>query len=459
MKTIDRRRFLKRAGAAALFAATPGLAYSQVVGGGGPFDDYKALVCLFMFGGNDSFNMLVPNSAAEYEAYLASRQNLAIAQEDLLPIYPTLGAENMSFGLHPAMGDLKGLFDSGKAAFVVNVGPLVEPTTLDQYRDGSVALPPQLFSHNDQQDQWHSLKGVNVSKTGWAGRMADLIRTGVTGQQMATNASLFGTNLFQSADETIGYVMGPTGPVQFFGFSSDPEAGLFYEQQLAFRRVLEASYGSIYERGFAEIQRRAIDSADRVYAALEGASSFEGIFPLVSENPTQLENQLRTVAQLIEVRDELQMKRQVFFVAAGGFDTHDDQVDLQPNLLGDISKSVGEFQAALASIGMENQVTTFTQSDFGRTLTSNGDGSDHAWGGHQFVLGGAVAGNNVFGDYPVPQIGGPGDVGGGRFIPTTSADQYAATLAKWFGIDDADLDVVAPNLANFSTRDLGFLVG
>lgn len=459
MARYTRRQFLKSSSAAAVFAATPGLAYSQVVGGGGPFSDYRALVCLFMFGGNDSFNMLVPRSPAEYAAYLASRQNLAIAQEDLLPISPTMGAEDMSFGLHPAMADVKDLFDTGKAAFVANVGPLVEPTTREQYFNKSVALPPQLFSHNDQQDQWHSLKGINVSKTGWAGRMADLIRTGVTGQEMATNASLFGSNLFQSADETIAYVMGPTGPVQFQGFSSDPDGGLFYEQQQAFRRILDAQYGSIYERGFAEIQRRAIDSADRVYTALENASTFEGIFPLITENPTQLENQLRTVAQLIEVRDELQMKRQVFFVAYGGFDTHDDQVDLQPGLLGDVSKALGEFQAALASIGMENQVTTFTQSDFGRTLTSNGDGSDHAWGGHQLVLGGAVAGNNVFGNYPVPEIGGPEDVGGGRFIPSTSADQYAATLARWFGIDEVDLGLVAPNLSNFATRDLGFMIG
>ena len=182
MKTLNRRDFLKTSGAAAVFAATPGLAYSQVVGAMGPFDDYRALVCVFMFGGNDSFNMLVPNTAAEYGAYAASRQNLAIPQTDLLPITP-VSTSTPDFGLHPTMGGIQGLFNSGDAAFVTNVGPLVEPTTKDQYFNGSVTLPPQLFSHNDQQDQWTALRGNVSSKTGWAGRMADLIRTGVTDQQ------------------------------------------------------------------------------------------------------------------------------------------------------------------------------------------------------------------------------------------------------------------------------------
>ena len=453
MSKFTRRQFLQSSSAAALFAATPGLAYSQVVGGGGPFSDYRALVCLFMFGGNDSFNMLVPTSDAEYAAYQNSRQNLSIAQQDLLPINPVTGAENISLGLHPSMGALKSLVDSGQAAFIANVGPLVQPTTLAQYQSKAVALPPQLFSHNDQQDQWHSLKGNNVSKTGWAGRMADLIRTNVTDQQMATNASLFGTNLFQSADETIAYVMGPQGPVQFEGFSTDPES-ILYEQRQAFRRIVDAQYDSIYERGFADVQKRAIDAADTVSAAIDSAPILNTAFP-----QGQLGTQLQTVARLIAVHGDLQMKRQVFFVAAGGFDSHDDQNDNQPGLLGNISDCVGAFQSAMVELGLAQNVTLFTQSDFGRTLTSNGDGTDHAWGGHQFVVGGNVAGNNVFGNYPVPEIGGPEDVGGGRFIPSTSADQYAATLARWFGIEDADLDVVAPNLSNFATRDLGFMIG
>ena len=351
------------------------------------------------------------------------------------------------------MGGLQGLFDAGNAAFVTNVGPLVEPTTKDQYFNKSVALPPQLFSHNDQQDQWNSLRGNVPSKTGWAGRMADLIRDGVAGQQMATNASLFGSNLFQSADETVAYVMGPNGPIQYQGFSTTP-GDILNEQRLAFGRIVDAQHRTIYERGFAEVQRRAIDSADTVTAAIANAPPINTIFP-----QSQLGTQLRTVARLIAARDELQMQRQVFFVATGGFDSHDDQNQNQPGLLGGVSDAIAAFHAATVELSIDGGVTTFTQSDFGRTLTSNGDGTDHAWAGNQLIAGGAVNGGDLYGSYPLLQIGGPEDVGGGRMIPSTSADQYAATLARWFGIPDVDLDVVAPNLANFAQQDLGFMIG
>ena len=451
MKTLNRRDFLRTSGAAALFAATPGLAYSQVVGGPGPFGDYKALVCVFLFGGNDSYNMLVPNTTAEYNAYAASRQNLALLQSDLLPISPASSA-GADFGLHPAMIATQGLFEAGRAAFVTNVGPLVEPTTRDQYFNGSVTLPPQLFSHNDQQDQWTSLRGNVPSKTGWAGRIADLIRTGVAEQQMATNASLFGTNLFQAADETVAYVMGPNGPLQFEGFSTTP-GGILYEQRQAFLRIVNETYGSIYERGFADVQRRAIDAADTVSSAIANAPALTTVFP-----QSQLGAQLQTVARLIASRDDLQMQRQIFFVATGGFDSHDDQNENQPGLLGGVSDAMAAFYDATVELGVQDSVTAFTQSDFGRTLTSNGDGTDHAWGGNQLVVGGAVNGGDLYGSYPLLEIGGPEDVGGGRMIPSTSADQYAATLARWFGIPDADLEVVAPNLANFPRRDLGFML-
>ncbi len=451
MKVLNRRDFLRTSGAAALFAATPGLAYSQVVGGGGDFDDYKALVCVFLFGGNDSYNMLVPSSSAEYAAYANSRQNLAIASEDLLPITPS-GQGGLTYGLHPSMSGVQNVFESGNAAIVTNVGPLIQPTNKTDYQNGSVTLPPQLFSHNDQQDQWTSLKGAVPSNTGWAGRMADLIRSNVTEQQMATNASLFGTNLMQSADETVAYVMGPNGPLQFEGFSLDPDT-ILGQQREAFLRVVDAQHNSIYERGFADVQRRAIEAADTVTAAIDSAPVLATEFPV-----SQLSTQLQTVARLIAVRDELQMKRQIFFVAAGGFDSHDNQNEDQPGLLGGISDAMAAFHAATVELGIDDSVTAFTQSDFGRTLTSNGDGTDHAWGGNQLVIGGAVAGRQLYGDFPVLEIGGDADVGGGRIIPSTSADQYAATLAKWFGIADVDLDVVAPNLSNFAQRDLGFMI-
>jgi uncharacterized protein (DUF1501 family) len=456
MRKINRRVFIRSTGAAAAaatLAGTPGIAWSQGVGTTAPFPDYKALVCVFLHGGNDSFNMLVPNTTAEYNAYAASRQNLAIARQDLLPINPvSLAPGSNAFGLHPSMGGIQNLFETGRAALVANVGPLVEPTTRDQYFNQSVTLPSQLFSHNDQQSQWHSLKGANTSKTGWAGRIADLIRTSVADQLMATNASLYGTTLFQSAEETIAYVMGQTGPLLFEGFSSDPN-NLLFDQKLAFQRVVEAQYGSIYERGFAEIQRRAIDAADTVSDAIATAPILNTVFP-----NTPLGRQLETVAKLIGNKDALAMQRQIFFIGIGGFDSHDDQNQNQPGLLGGVSESMSAFYAATAELNMADSVTAFTQSDFGRTLTSNGDGTDHAWGGNQIVIGGAVSGQDIYGNYPVLQIGGIDDVGGGRMIPTTSADQLAATLAKWFGIPDADLDIVAPNIDNFVQRDLGFMV-
>ena len=297
-----------------------------------------------------------------------------------------------------------------------------------------------------------SLRGTAPANTGWAGRMADLLRGAVANQRMATNTSLFGNNLMQAAHETVAYVMGPGGPLQFEGFSTDPD-DLLYEQRLAFQRIIEADYGTVYERAFADVQRRAIEAADTVTAAIEAAPALNTVFP-----QSQLGQQLETVAKLIAVRDDLQMQRQVFFVAAGGFDSHDRQNEEQPGLLGGVSNSIKAFYDATVELGVADSVTSFTQSDFGRTLSSNGDGTDHAWGGNQLLVGDAVFGQRVYGEYPVLEIGAERDVGGGRMIPTTSADQYAATLAAWFGIDDADLADVAPNLGNFAVRDLGFMI-
>jgi len=457
MKKLNRREFIAKGSAAAAMAAFahyPGTAFSQGVGTGAPFPDYKALVCVFLFGGNDSYNMVVPRSNAEYNVYAASRQNMAVAQQDLLPINP-LSGETVQFGLHPSMPGIQGLFETGAAALINNTGPLVVPTTKSAYQAGSVLLPPQLFSHNDQQDQWHSLKGATVSKTGWAGRISDLIRTNVAGQQLATNVSLSGSSLFQSADQTVAYVMGNNGPIAFSGFPdpTDPNPDpILVEQRLAFERIIGANYSTMYERGFAEVQQRAVATADLVNVALQNAPVLNTVFP-----GTQLGAELNTVARLIGARDDLTMERQIFLVAAGGFDTHDDQLLNQPGLLGDVSEAMTAFYLAMGELGVSNSVTAFTQSDFSRTLTSNGDGTDHGWGGVQLVVGDAVAGQRMYGAYPDLALDGPDDVGGGRLIPTTSSDQYAATIAKWFGIPDVDLDVIAPNLVNFQTRDLGFL--
>lgn len=429
-------------------AHMPQLAFSQSVATQAPFSDYKALVCVFMFGGNDSFNMLVPTSTAEYNAYAASRQNLAVDQSVLLPINP-LTADGASYGLHPSMGAMQSLFESGDAAFVSNIGPLVEPTTKAQFQAKSVALPPQLFSHNDQQDQWHTLRGAAPSSTGWAGRVADVLQTGITNQTLPTNMSLFGNSLFQSANDSIAYVMGPGGPVPFTGFG---DSGLLLAQRQAFENVIDASYNSIYERAFAEIQQRAVANADTVASSIASAPTLATQFPQSS-----LGTQLQTAARLIAVRDTLQMERQIIFVATGGFDSHDNQNEDQPGLLQNVSDCMAAFHAATVELGVASDVTAFTQSDFARTLTSNGDGTDHAWGGVQMVTGGAVNGREIYGSYPSLALNSEVDIGGGRLIPTTSADQYAATLARWFGVSTNELSSVAPNLGNFAVQDLGFM--
>lgn len=463
---MQRRRLLKLAaagGLASVFGRLPDAAFAQAVSAYARFADYKALVCVFLFGGNDSWNMVVPRSAAEYQVYQHSRQNLAVAQASLLPIAPIVPLpDGAQLGLHPSMPEIAALFEQDEVcAIVANVGPLIVPTTLEQYQTRAVPLPPQLFSHNDQQDQWHSLRGRAVSNSGWAGRIADALGT-QTGPAVSLNVSLSGQTLFQAGSSTTSYVIGPTGPVDFFGL--DGADALSVARRNGVEAIVGARYTSIYERAFAEVKQRALQSAQVVNAALASVRTpnptpFSTVFPA-----SALGTQLKTVAEMIAARGALDASRQIFFVAAGGFDSHDDQAQDQPGLLANVSACLSAFHRATVEMGVAQNVTAFTQSDFGRTLTSNGDGTDHAWGGVQLVVGGAVLGRRVYGSYPVLRIGatfavdGADDVGGGRFIPGTSADQYAATLARWFGVTDADLARVAPSIDNFAQRDLGFLI-
>jgi uncharacterized protein (DUF1501 family) len=450
MDHITRRRFLRAlsaGGAVYALGRTPGTVWAQSAAVNG-FADYKALVCVFLSGGNDSWSVVVPRSPAEYAAYAQSRQNLAIAQDVLLPVN-AINAGGVSYGFHPSMPGVRSLFDSGRCAVVANVGPLVEPTTKQQYQQRTVQLPPQLFSHNDQQNQWHTLRGRQRMRSGWAGRVADALAGDLGGQQLATNISLAGNSLFQAGEVATPYIMGAAGAKAFTGFG---DSGASLQRRLAFERLANASYGSVYERGFADVQQRAALYAKRVNNALAAAPVLATGFPNLP-----LATQLKTVAKMIAVRAQLGMSRQIFFVGVGGFDTHDDQLIDQPGLLGGLSTSLAAFHAATVELGVESNVTTFTQSDFGRTLTSNGDGSDHAWGGVQLVIGGSVIGQTIYGDYPVLQIGGAGDVGGGRMIPSVSSDQYAATLVRWFGVPEGQIPLIAPNLANFPVHDLGFM--
>jgi uncharacterized protein (DUF1501 family) len=439
-----RRRFLQ--GTGALLA---GAALGMTPRARADFTDYRALVCVFLYGGNDSFNMLVPRSTAEYNVYAASRQNLAVAQNTLLPITPST-QDGALYGLHPRMGSLLPLFTGGDLALVANTGPLVRLVTRAEVLDRSAPLPPQLFSHNDQQDQWQTAKGRIELRTGWAGRAADLLADDLAAQRLPMNISYTGTTVFQIGGTSSPYVLSEDGAPSYFVLT-DPTAYLYAERRQMFERLLNRSYSSPIARSVNAVHRRSLQYADTANAALARAPALQTAFP-----PSDLAGQLRAVARAIAVRGELAMQRQVFLVAAGGFDTHDNQNTLQPNLLGDVADSLAAFQAALAEIGMADGVVTFTQSDFGRTLTSNGDGTDHGWGGHQIVMGGPVRGGDIYGTMPRLEIDGPDDAGAGRMIPTQSVDQYAATLLRWFGLTEPQLYSALPNLANFARRDLGF---
>jgi uncharacterized protein (DUF1501 family) len=435
--------------------------------GVGGLGDYKALVCLFLFGGNDSWNMVVPTSTAEYNAYARSRgggtsSSLAIDRAALLPVTRVGQAPgDPTFGFHPNMTGARDLFNAGKLAVLPNIGPLLRPTTKAQYQSATTtghALPPQLFSHNDQQDQWHSLRGKTVLKSGWAGRVADVLNAQTSGQGLSVNVSLAGQTYFQAGEVARPYVMGAAGASTFSGFAT---SGVGLARRTAFQTIssssASATTNTAYERSIARIQQRAVQFSDQVNGALGSAYNFAAL-PNTGATLSPLQTQLRTVAKLIAVRSSLSMSRQIFFVSTGGFDQHDDLVADQPGLLANVSASIKAFYDALTEIGMDKSVTLFTHSDFGRTLTSNGDGSDHAWGGVQLVAGGAVRGGRFYGDYPLLEINAALDVGGGRIIPTVSADQYAATLASWFGVGESDLTKVAPSIDNFPTRNLGFLI-
>jgi uncharacterized protein (DUF1501 family) len=454
----NRRRFLRAAaagGVAYAMGRTPGTVMAQVASVNA-LTDYRALVCVFLFGGNDSWNMVVPRSTAEYNVYKTSRQNLAVDQTALLPIAPTSLPTTQQYGFHPSMPELAALFEAGRCAVIPNIGPLITRTTKAQYTAGSVPLPPQLFSHNDQQDQWHTLRGKALSKTGWAGRVADVLASQTTSQQLAINISLAGQTLFQAGSVAVPYTMGATGATTFTGFGT---SGTTLARRTAFTNIAKGTYDTVYERGFADVQRRAVQYTDLVNNSLAGVTVATP-FATASTNASlaSLSRQLQTIARMIKVRDQLTMARQIFFISLGGFDTHDDQLVDQPTLYAGISGALKAFYDATVELGVADKVTTFTQSDFGRTLTSNGDGSDHAWGGIQLAVGGAVKGRDFYGTYPLLQINGADDVSGGRMIPTTSSDQYAATLAKWLGVTDAQLPQVAPNIGNFTVRDLGFMI-
>jgi uncharacterized protein (DUF1501 family) len=406
-------------------------------------NDYRALVCIFLAGGNDSFNMLVPRDNSHYNEYAAIRADLALPQGNLIPIYPENG-DGRQYGVHPSMPEVAQLFNSERLSFVTNVGTLVEPTTKANIEAGLATLPVGLYSHSDQVMHWHTSVPDKRTGFGWGGRTADLLHSVNNNNAISMNISLAGTNLFQTGSSVTEYSIVPwdNGAIQVYGHD-DVWWSRHILQNAAIESMLDLAYQNLFEQTFANSTRAAINGSDQFASAIENVSPFATQF---SDN--ELSNSLAMVAKTIAARQTLGFRRQIFFVMMGGWDHHDEVLDNQMVMLSIVSKAMKEFDDAMQELRLHNNVVTFTASDFGRTLTSNGQGSDHAWGGNHMVMGG-VNGRNIFGDFPTLYANNPLDTGRGRLIPTISTDEYFAELALWFGVAVSELDTVFPNIGRF----------
>lgn len=473
----SRREFMRRSSmltllgsAAAPFAlnlATIGAAAAQTVP-----TDYKALVCLFLFGGNDHANTVLATDTSSWTGYTTVRTtsdpgSIALpavgAAGGVLPITALTTQAGRTFALHPNLGMLKTLFDNGRAAVVANVGPLVMPTTLAQYHAGSVQLPPKLFSHNDQTSLWQSNSPEGAS-AGWGGRMGDLMMAANT-NPIFTAISASGNAVFLSGQTINQYQLSSAGAVPINGLSGTLFGASAGTNPL--QAIISSGRSNLFEKEHAAVVSRSIAAQGLLSTAMLPAGA-GGV-----ANPTQyttpagglannaLATQLQTVARVIAGHTALGANRQVFFVGLGGFDTHDFEKTNHADLMARLAHAISYFDGTLSNLqgtDMRAKVTLFTASDFGRTFTSNGDGTDHGWGSHHFVVGGAVKGQDMYGTFPVTALGHSQDVGSGSLLPSFSVDQYGATLASWFGLSSTQIADIFPNILNFSTRNLGFML-
>jgi uncharacterized protein (DUF1501 family) len=448
---FSRRDFLKRTccTAAAGFAAASFNRFGMVNALAQTAQDYKALVCVFLFGGNDSNNMIVPLSSSGYASYQQIRSVLALPQASLLPIAPP--SAGASFGFHPRFTEMQSQFNQKHLAVLTNVGTLVRPTTRAQYQQRQVKLPRNLFSHEDQAAQMQTAALDNSGQTGWAGRTADKIQS-IYGGTFPIIISLAGSNIF--CEGLVARAIESSGdPTRLLsGFSSSAEN---QSRLSALQNLLTFDTGVTLIQQASGTTNNALQDSRSLADALAAGPALATVFP-----NSGLARQLKQVAQIISVRSALGVQRQIFFVSIGGFDTHSDQLVGQDGLLGQVSAAMNAFYQATVEIAAAPQVTAFTLSDFSRTYQPDStSGTDHAWGGHHLVLGGAVKGGDFYGTLPTLALAGPDDASDqGRWIPTTSLDQYAGTLANWFGVPTADLPAIFPNLANFSTPVLNFMV-
>jgi uncharacterized protein (DUF1501 family) len=468
-----RRAFLRRTGQLALTgAALPTAINLAAMGEAAAFNatDYKALVCIFLNGGNDQANTVVNYDSTSHGLYSAARANVALSRAALAntvlnPTTPLPGG--VQYALHPAMTGLANLFNTGRAAVQLNVGPLVAPITRQQYNARSVPTPPKLFSHNDQQSVWQS-SAPEGSPSGWGGRIGDLVlSSNANSTSLFTCISVTGNAVFLAGNSALSYQVGTGGPVRIRALNDNSVYGSqMVRAAITALAVQERTHR--LEKEYNLVTGRANGAFTQVSTAL---ANVPATGPAYATFPTgnNLADQLRIVARLIAARGDLGARRQVFFVSMGGFDLHDNLINGQNTLMGRLSAAMTAFHEATVSLGVANQVAAFTASDFGRTLVSNGDGSDHGWGAHHLVVGGAVRGGAFYGKAPPVSVGNSTTdafdqwhVGQGRLLPSTSVDQYAGTLATWFGVQGTEMNNILPNLANFNSsdypRDMGFML-
>lgn len=457
MKTtrIDRRGFLRHLGALSAFGMASRLDLLNLVASAEAqsASDYKALVCVFMYGGNDGNNTVIPIDTGGYGQYATVRpvaSGINLAKASLLPIQPT--NVGTPFGLHPALGELQTLFNQNRMAILANVGTLIQPISKAQYVAG--VRPASLYSHSDQQAQWQSSISNTVTGTGWGGRIADKLATLNASSGFPVVTTLGGTVLFTTGATTAPLAIPATGSFTVAGYSTSTASVARFS---AVQQLLAEANGNAFVSGMNKIGSQALQLSTTVNPIITSTNST--IASLFTSLKTNTANELYQVAKLIEARAATGAKRQIFFVQLGSFDTHGDQINRQQALFAELSPALKAFYDATVALGVSSQVTTFTLSDFGRTFQpASGGGTDHAWGNHHFIIGGAVQGGSFYGQYPQLVLAGPSDAESeGRWLPTTAVDQYGATLASWFGVAPADLGAVFPNLGKFATANLGFM--
>ena len=451
MSYITRRELLRMGARSLGFLAAGGCLgrFSRLYAAAPETNDYRALVCIFLLGGNDGNNLIVPikTEKQNYDDYIRVRGTIAGLPQNSLRVIATANGKEM-YGLHPRLEQLGGLYGRGRLAVVANVGTLVRPTSKAQYQQGA-PVPLNLFSHSDQQHQWQMASIPGAPHNGWAGRAADLVSIRSAPAAFPVGVSTAGNSLFLTGElPEVSIINGQLG--------LDGSDGSIAEnaRDAAFQQIVKFPTGMALIQKANQVTADGLSAAKALNGALSAGSSLKTQFP-----STSLGSQLQQVARIMNVRKELGAQRQIFYVAIGDFDTHTDTMRRQDVLLGDLAVSMSAFYDATLEMQLERQVVTFTESEFGRTLQpSSGAGTDHAWGSHHLVMGGAVKAADVYGAFPVLALQGPEDVTGrGVWVPSISLDQYGATLASWFGVVDDSLTKVFPNLNNFTPRKLTFL--